>query len=297
MARDGFRDETPGFGLSSVENFVTNGAKVVVANIDANAGRATQERFADNLRFIGKDVRQEADLRAAVDLAVDELGGLDVMYHKAGTVGTSAGIEDIEVYDWNAAPTMLLTASMLAIKVSLPAFKARTALWDKHALGSGMLAEKTRLYATVMRFVESAPPSGNFGAASKVRRSDSRGLWNSTTQAARKHQQGSSQGLCRAFQGGLPTPASARRRAAASTPTDRCAQRKRTQSLTLQHDKLFCVLADKTTPVPAHASTMRRAGPPPWSSAHERTGAAPSIKLLGLGVNRRGNTPGSMNAT
>ncbi len=188
-----------GFGLISAEKFVAHGAKVVIADISAEAGAAAQERLGDAVRFVPTDVRKEGDLREAVNVAVKHFGGLDVMYHNAGTVGTPAGIEDMEVEPWNAAMDMLLTASMLAVKVSVEPMKARgggsiiltssgagvrlggsgplaystakaavlmlgqhcalklgkhrirvntlvpgafrTALWDKHALGSGMLAE------------------------------------------------------------------------------------------------------------------------------------------------------------
>ncbi|MES2484115.1 MAG: SDR family oxidoreductase [Pseudomonadota bacterium] len=188
-----------GFGLSSTEKFVEQGAKVVVADIDAEAGQALQARLGDAVRFIQTDVRKEGDLRAAVSIATTAFGGLDVMYHNAGTVGTPANIEDMDAAQWNAAMDMLLTASMLAIKVSVEPMKARgggsiiltssgagvrlggsgplaystakaavlmlgqhsalklgrhrirvntlvpgafrTAIWEKHALGSGMLAQ------------------------------------------------------------------------------------------------------------------------------------------------------------
>lgn len=188
-----------GFGLSSAEKFVAHGARVVIADISTEAGAAAQQRLGDAVRFIQTDVRKERDLREAVDVAVKHFGGLDVMYHNAGTVGTPADIEGMEVDQWNAAMDMLLTASMLAVKVSVEPMKARgggsiiltssgagvrlggsgplaystakaavlmlgqhcalklgrhrirvntlvpgafrTALWDKHALGSGMLAE------------------------------------------------------------------------------------------------------------------------------------------------------------
>lgn len=188
-----------GFGLESTEKFVANGAKVVIADINAEAGTAVQERLGEAVRFVPTDVRKESDLREATRVAVQHFGGLDVMYHNAGTVGTPACIEDMEVEQWNAAMNMLLTASMLAIKVAVEPMKARgggsiiltssgagvrlggsgplaystakaavlmlgqhsalklgrhhirvntivpgafrTALWDKHELGSGMLAQ------------------------------------------------------------------------------------------------------------------------------------------------------------
>lgn len=114
-----------GFGLEAARKFVAHGARVVVADIQEDAGRAIAAEHPDAIRFIRCDVRREADMRAAVDLATSEFGGLDVMYHNAGTVGSPDGIDSISVDDWNASLEMLQTATMLAIKVSAPALKQR----------------------------------------------------------------------------------------------------------------------------------------------------------------------------
>lgn len=187
-----------GFGLEAVQKFVENGANVVVADIQEDEGRALEEKFAGQVLFSLTDVREEEAMRGAVDLAVKQFGGLDVMYHNAGTVGTAAGVEDMELADWNAAMAMLQTATMLAVKVAVEPMRARgkgsiiltssgagislggsgpyaytvaksavtmigkyaalklgkhgirvntivpgafkTALWEKHALGAGMVA-------------------------------------------------------------------------------------------------------------------------------------------------------------
>lgn len=114
-----------GFGLESARKFVANGAKVVVVDIHEDAGRAVEAELGGAVRFVRADVRREADMRAAVDVAVTQFGGLDVMYHNAGTVGSAGGVDEISVEDWNAAMEMLQTATMIAIKVAVAPMKAR----------------------------------------------------------------------------------------------------------------------------------------------------------------------------
>ncbi len=114
-----------GFGLEATRKFVANGARVIVADIAEDAGREIEAELKGNVRFVRCDVRDEADMQAAVDLAHFEFGGLDVMYHNAGTVGSPSGLDEISVADWNDAMAMLQTATMLAIKVAAPALKER----------------------------------------------------------------------------------------------------------------------------------------------------------------------------
>lgn len=114
-----------GFGLEAAQKFVEHGGKVVIFDIQDEAGQAAAARLGPAARFLRGDVRREDDLRAAAGLAVAEFGGLDIMYHNAGTVGSAKGVDEITVEDWNAAMEMLQTATMLAIKVAVEPMKAR----------------------------------------------------------------------------------------------------------------------------------------------------------------------------
>ncbi|WP_181820645.1 SDR family NAD(P)-dependent oxidoreductase [Paracoccus versutus] len=114
-----------GFGLEATRKFVGNGVRVVVADIQDEAGRAIKAELRGKVRFIRCGMRREAGMQAVVDLAVPELGGPDVMYHNPGTIGSAKGVDETSVEAWNAAMEMLQTAIMLAIKVAAPALKAR----------------------------------------------------------------------------------------------------------------------------------------------------------------------------
>ena len=71
-----------GLGAATARMAAENGAKVLIADLQAEAG----ERLAKELngRFIRTDVTSEADGKAAVALALKEFGGLQVLVNCAG---------------------------------------------------------------------------------------------------------------------------------------------------------------------------------------------------------------------
>jgi len=71
-----------GLGAATARMAAENGGKVVVADLQAEAG----EKFAQQIggRFVRCDVTQEADGKAAVEAAVQGFGGLHVLVNCAG---------------------------------------------------------------------------------------------------------------------------------------------------------------------------------------------------------------------
>ena len=76
-----------GIGRACVELFAREGAKVVVAERDAETGEAAalavRERGGDVV-FVQTDVSRPEEMERAVARAVSEFGGLDVLYNNAG---------------------------------------------------------------------------------------------------------------------------------------------------------------------------------------------------------------------
>jgi len=71
-----------GLGAATARMAAENGGKVVIADMQADAG----EKFAKEIgaRFIKTDVTSEADGKAAVERALKEFGGLQVLVNCAG---------------------------------------------------------------------------------------------------------------------------------------------------------------------------------------------------------------------
>ena len=73
-----------GIGKATVELFVAEGARVVIADLNPAAGEALSSELGDAARFFAVDVSQRAEVQALVDFAVAEFGRLDVMFNNAG---------------------------------------------------------------------------------------------------------------------------------------------------------------------------------------------------------------------
>jgi NAD(P)-dependent dehydrogenase (short-subunit alcohol dehydrogenase family) len=84
-----------GIGKASVELFASEGAKVVIADIQVEAGETLAGSLGENVAFHHTDVTREAAVEALVGFAVERFGGLDVMFNNAG----GGGIADVPFVD------------------------------------------------------------------------------------------------------------------------------------------------------------------------------------------------------
>jgi NAD(P)-dependent dehydrogenase (short-subunit alcohol dehydrogenase family) len=73
-----------GIGRATVELFVAEGARVVIADLDETRGAELAAGLGSAARFLRTDVSKPEDVQAAIDLAVGEFGRLHVMFNNAG---------------------------------------------------------------------------------------------------------------------------------------------------------------------------------------------------------------------
>ena len=73
-----------GIGRATAELFVAQGAKVVVADVDADRGESLVAGLGEDAAFKRTDVADADEVQALVDFAVDTFGGLHVMVNNAG---------------------------------------------------------------------------------------------------------------------------------------------------------------------------------------------------------------------
>src|SRR5919108_2370297 len=77
-----------GLGRGIVERFVEEGARVVIADVDTESGKALASELGPAAAYQPVDVADADDVQHAVDLAVEELGGLHIMVNNAGIGGS-----------------------------------------------------------------------------------------------------------------------------------------------------------------------------------------------------------------
>ncbi len=105
-----------GIGAGTVHRFVEEGASVIAADIQEEAGEALAGEFGESVVFIKTDVTQEEQVAAAVDLAVEKFGRLDCMFNNAGIVGVVGPIADTPTEDWDTTIAILLKGVFLGCK-------------------------------------------------------------------------------------------------------------------------------------------------------------------------------------
>ena len=113
---------TSGIGEACTELFAREGAKVVAMSIQKDLGEALAKRLTAEGRqclFQFGDVTKEADVKAAIDLAVARFGRLDVAYANAGLLRNQK-ITDLTIEDFQALINVNLLGPVLLAKHAIP---------------------------------------------------------------------------------------------------------------------------------------------------------------------------------
>ena len=75
-----------GLGAATARMVAQSGGRVVIADVNETAGEALAQALGDAARFVETDVREEADARRCVELAVQTFGGVQGLVNCAGIV-------------------------------------------------------------------------------------------------------------------------------------------------------------------------------------------------------------------
>jgi NAD(P)-dependent dehydrogenase (short-subunit alcohol dehydrogenase family) len=106
-----------GIGAGTVRRLAAEGAAVVVADLRGDAADLlVKELSPARVVAIRTDVGAEADVAAAVDLAVSAFGGLDLMFANAGVFGAYGPIHTADMAAVDATWTVDLRGVFLCMK-------------------------------------------------------------------------------------------------------------------------------------------------------------------------------------
>jgi NAD(P)-dependent dehydrogenase (short-subunit alcohol dehydrogenase family) len=105
-----------GIGAGTAKLFHEHGAKVVLCDMQEGPGARLAAELGDRAVFIRADVTVEAEVAAAVDLAISHFGDLDVMVNNAGIVGAVGPIAETPAADWHRTIAILLDGVFYGMK-------------------------------------------------------------------------------------------------------------------------------------------------------------------------------------
>jgi NAD(P)-dependent dehydrogenase (short-subunit alcohol dehydrogenase family) len=114
-----------GIGRATVELFVTQGARVLAADINDEAGRTLEAAHPGQVRYQHCDVMSEDDIAVAMEMAAQHFGGIDILFNNAGSGANRTLLEDMTGKEWDYAQDLLLRSVALGMRYALPYMKAR----------------------------------------------------------------------------------------------------------------------------------------------------------------------------
>ncbi len=112
-----------GFGEGIVRKFVTEGAKVVVADRDAAAAQRVADSIGEAARAVTADVATAAGAKAMLAGALDGFGRLDVLVNNAGIGHTPQPLDTLDEAKFDAIMGINVKAIYLAAREMVPVFK------------------------------------------------------------------------------------------------------------------------------------------------------------------------------
>jgi NAD(P)-dependent dehydrogenase (short-subunit alcohol dehydrogenase family) len=133
-----------GIGEAIATRFAQEGARLVLADIQEAAGRATLEKVTAlraEATFVKADISREESARQIADSAIARFGGIDILVNNAADF-TQMNIEQAEVADWQRVLGVNVIGTALVAKFAIPHMKAKGGSIVNIASMSGLIGQQ-----------------------------------------------------------------------------------------------------------------------------------------------------------
>ncbi|MBT2272277.1 glucose 1-dehydrogenase [Rhodococcus qingshengii] len=112
-----------GMGASHAQRLVAEGARVVIADLNDDAGSALAQEMGPEAHYTHLDVTDYDQWTAAVAMTTDHFGSLDVLVNNAGIVNFSP-LADFPIELWDKTLAINLTGVFYGIRAAFEPMKA-----------------------------------------------------------------------------------------------------------------------------------------------------------------------------
>ena len=112
-----------GIGRAAAQLFVREGAKVVIADINAEGGEETLQIIREaggEASFVRTDVSKADDVEALINKIIEIYGHLDCAYNNAGILGDIVSVADHNEEAWDHTIETNLKGTWLCMKHQIP---------------------------------------------------------------------------------------------------------------------------------------------------------------------------------
>jgi 3-oxoacyl-[acyl-carrier protein] reductase len=114
-----------GFGEGICTRFAQEGAKVVIADVNADGGERVAKTIGGQAMFVKTDVTRDRDWAALVTAAVDTYGRLDIVVNNAGVTHRNRPILDVTEADFDRVYAVNVKGLYWSVKHCVPVFRKR----------------------------------------------------------------------------------------------------------------------------------------------------------------------------
>lgn len=143
-----------GMGAATARMFAAEGARVLIADLQEDAGEALAQELGEAGIFTRCDVSVEADVANAVAGVADRWGRLDCIFNNAGFGGAIGPIDETSIEDFDITMDVLVKGVFFGMKHAAPIMKrqqggsiistasmaARTGGWSPHLYSAAKAA-------------------------------------------------------------------------------------------------------------------------------------------------------------
>jgi len=111
-----------GIGRAAAELMVAEGARVLIADLSADAAHAAAAEIGDNALGIEVNVLDDTSVAGMIDRAVAEFGGIDVLCNHVGGSDPRKDLDllRLDLTEWDRAMTLNARSTVVASRLALP---------------------------------------------------------------------------------------------------------------------------------------------------------------------------------
>lgn len=114
-----------GIGMACAERFIAEGAKVIIADLFADAAKKGAERLGPDAFGIGVDIGDESSVKDGIAAAIAHFGRIDILFNNAaltspGVMGLDSDVVNVPMDVWNSTLHVNLTGTMLCCRYAIP---------------------------------------------------------------------------------------------------------------------------------------------------------------------------------
>ncbi|MDP9313409.1 MAG: SDR family oxidoreductase [Chloroflexota bacterium] len=115
-----------GIGEGTARRFANEGAKLVLVDMQREAGEQLQqeiEKQGGEAIFAERDVSSPDDVRSAFEATINRFGKLDIVFANAGINGVWAPVEELQPEEWDKTLNINLKGTYLTVHFAVPHLK------------------------------------------------------------------------------------------------------------------------------------------------------------------------------